>query len=109
MYSGTTLTPMSGRMFGAHQKIDRLARRSLKKLLSKGAPFTKSQLILNLEGVNGPDAIKRKSPARDEPWHYYSPFDDNDTQLLKIIGDHYDALVKALKAKDDVRSAFEAA
>lgn len=96
-------------MLGAHQKIDRLARRSLKKLLNDGAAFPTSKQILHFEGVNGPDAIKRKSPARDEPWHYYMPFDETDTQLLKIIGDHYDALVKALRAKDDVRASFEAA
>lgn len=109
MYSGTTLTPLSGRMFGAHQKIDRLARRALRDLLVQDRKFPDTRLILHFEGVNGPDAIKRKSPARDEPWHYYSPFDDDDTQLLHIISEHYDALVTALKAADEVRAAFEAA
>jgi hypothetical protein len=109
MYSGTTLTPMSGRVFGAHQKIDKLARGTLRKLVRKDAVFPSKKLILHFEGVNGPDAIKRKSPAQDEPWHYYSPFDEGDTQLLEIISDHYDALVVALRARDDVRAAFEAA
>jgi hypothetical protein len=110
MYSGTTLTPMSGRVMGAHQKIDRLSRTSLKQLLQgKDMTFPSTRRILHFEGVNGPDAIKRKSPAQDEPWHYYEPFNDQDTQLPKLIGDHYDQLVIALKGKDDVRAGFEAA
>ncbi|HSX36152.1 MAG TPA: hypothetical protein VLH84_04435 [Patescibacteria group bacterium] len=109
MYSGTTLTPLSGRVMGAHQKIDRLARGLLKELLKKDRDFPAVKRILHFEGINGPDAIKRKSPAQDEPWHYYTPFDDKDTRLVVIIGDHYDRLVAALKARDDVRSSFEAA
>jgi len=94
---------------GAHQRIDRLARRSLKRLLKHDAAFPTSKRILHFEGVNGPDAIKRKSPAQDEPWHYYSPFDEADTQLLELIGDHYDHLVGALRDHDEVRASFEAA
>jgi hypothetical protein len=95
---------------GAHQKLDRLSRGSLKRLLgAKNAKFPSNRLILHFEGVNGPDAIKRKSPAHDEPWHYYSPFDESDTQLLGLIGDHYDNLVAALRNSDEVRAAFEAA
>jgi hypothetical protein len=109
MYSGTTLTPLSGRVMGAHQKIDRLARGLLKELLKKDSAFPTAKRILHFEGINGPDAIKRKSPAQDEPWHYYTPFDATDTRLLIIIGNHYDNLVAALKAHDDVRSSFEAA
>ncbi len=100
---------MSGRIFGAHQKIDRLARSSLRLLLRDNTAFPDSRAILHFEGVNGPDAIKRKSPAKDEPWHYYSPFDVEDTSLLDLIGVHYDQLVIALKNKDDVRASFEAA
>lgn len=109
MYSGTTLTPLSGRILGAHQKLDRLARGSLRTLLDDDSVFPSSRAILHFEGVNGPDAIKRKSPAKDEPWHYYSPFDEEDTRLIDLIEEHYDVLVKALKQKDDVRAAFEAA
>jgi hypothetical protein len=109
MYSGTTLTPLSGRIVGAHQKLDRLARTSLKPLLTTDAVFPGSRAILHFEGINGPDAIKRKSPAQDEPWHYYSPFDITDTKLIELIGMHYDQLTKALAHGDDVRSAFEAA
>lgn len=100
---------MSGRALGAHQKIDRLARASLRELLKSNAAFPTSREILHFEGVNGPDAIKRKSPAKDEPWHYYSPFDADDEQLINIIAAHYDELVKALKTTNTTRAAFEAA
>jgi hypothetical protein len=110
MYAGTTLTPISGRLLGAHQKLDRLSRASLRDLLGVNSKqFPGVRLILHFEGVNGPDAIKRKSPAKDEPWHYYSPFDENDTHLVKLIGSHYDQLTIALKAQDKIRAAFEAA
>jgi hypothetical protein len=109
MYAGTTLTPASGRLLGAHQKIDRLARSSLALLLQDEVTFPGVREILHFEGKNGPDAIKVKSPAKDEPWHYYSPFDTTDTQLVDFIQIHYDQLVRALKEKDEVRAAFEAA
>jgi hypothetical protein len=109
MYSGTTLTPLSGRLVGAHQKLDKLARRNLQPLLQDESTFPSLKAILHFEGVNGPDAIKRKSPAQDEPWHYFSPFDAADTKLIELIEQHYDKLVKALRSKDDVRAAFEAA
>lgn len=109
MYSGTTLTSISGKVLGAHQKIDRLARKALNSVMPEKAWFPRISDILHFEGNNGPDAIKRKSPARDEPWHYYAPFDETDTQLLDIIDDHYHRLVWALKHKDNVRASFEAA
>ncbi len=109
MYSGSTLTRYSGRMLGAHQKIDRIARRHLARLLTDDTLFPSSRAILQFEGKNGPDAIKRKSPARDEPWHYYSPFDDDDSQLIDLIEDHYIQLIKELKAGNKERIAFEAA
>lgn len=109
MYSGTTLTKYSGRVLGAHQKIDRVARRHLVKLLKTGVGFPSAKQIINFEGKNGPDGIKRKSPAKDEPWHYYDPFDDNDSQLINLIDDHYKLLVKHLKAGNQERAAFEAA
>ena len=109
MYAGTTLTPMSGRLLGAHQKFDRVARVQLGKLLPSSSLFPTSRQILHFEGRKGPDAIKRKSPSKDEPWHYYSPFDDNDSQLMELIQDHYDNLVKELKKNNRERIAFEAA
>lgn len=108
MYAGTTLTTYSGRLLGAHQKIDRVARRQLEYLLP-GVPFPKIKTILHFEGGNGPDAIKRKSPSKDEPWHFLRPFDEHDTQLLYLIEDHYRTLVTALRRQDDIRAGFEAA
>lgn len=109
MYSGTTLTPFSGRILGAHQKLDRVARNNLKKLISNNGDFPTSRKILHFEGKKGPDAIKRKSPSVDEPWHYYSPFNEEDSQLLDLISDHYIKLVQELKSKNQERIAFEAA
>lgn len=109
MYSGTTLTKFSGRIIGAHQKIDRMARKQIEDLLTDQSLFPDIRKILHFEGMNGPDAIKRKSPAHDEPWHYFNPFDDNDTQLLDLINDHYVKLARELKAGNQERSAFEAA
>ncbi|MBA3758596.1 hypothetical protein H0X10_03130 [Candidatus Saccharibacteria bacterium] len=109
MYAGTTLTKYSGRVLGAHQKIDRVARKHLGKLLEDDTIFPDAKRILHFEGKNGPDAIKRKSPAKDELWHYYSPFDDDDSQLPDLIDNHYKLLVKELKAGNKERVAFEAA
>ncbi len=100
---------MSGRVMGAHQKIDRVARKHLEKLLEDNAIFPDSAEILHFEGKNGPDAIKRKSPAKDEPWHFFDPFDIKDSQLVEAIGEHYKLLVKQLKDGNKERTAFEAA
>ena len=109
MYSGTTLTVASGRILGAHQKIDRVARNHLARLLTDDGLFPASGKILHFEGKNGPDGIKRKSPAKDEPWHYYSPFNDEDSQLIDLIKNHYKQLVDELRAGNKERVAFEAA
>ena len=102
------MTAFSGRLIGAHQKIDRMARRNLERLAPQSA-FPDISSVLHFEGRYGPDAIKRKSPAKDEPWHYPQPFDPDDTQLITLIERHYRTLVKALKNDDEVRAAFEAA
>jgi hypothetical protein len=99
---------MSGRLLGGHQKVDRVARRNLSKL-QPGTDFPSFAEIVRFEGQNGPDAIKRKSPAKDEPWHYIQPFNEGDDQLLKLVAGHYDGLRLALGAKDTVRASFEAA
>ncbi|MGZ6005753.1 MAG: hypothetical protein ACXWLH_06465, partial [Candidatus Saccharimonadales bacterium] len=109
MYSGTTLTKLSGRVMGAHQKIDRIARRHLTIMTGTAIPFPSIKNILHFEGKNGPDGIKRKSPARDEPWHFYSPFNDKDSGLPELIQQHYKLLVKHLKDKNNERASFEAA
>lgn len=109
MYSGTTLTKYSGLLLGTHQKFDRVARGHLERLLDDDSVFPKAARITHFEGKKGPDAIKHKSPAKDEPWHYYSPFDDDDSAIIDLIRDHYQQLVKELKAGNKERSAFEAA
>lgn len=109
MYSGSTLTNVSGNLLGAHQKIDRSARFALSYMLKDNQKFPNKKKILHFEGKNGPDGIKRKSPAKDEPWHYYDPFDPDDGQLIKIIKDHMSNLKKSLAASDLEKSAFEAA
>lgn len=110
MYSGTTLTKFSGRIIGAHQKIDRVARKHLAPLLPDARrSFPAIRDILGFEGRNGPDGIKRKSPAQNEPWHYLSPFDENDTQLCGLIEEHHANLIKALADGNDTKAAFEAA
>ena len=109
MYSGTTFRRHSGWMLGVHQRIDRVARRHLTKLLPATAQFPSNKLILHFEGNNGPDGIKRKSPSVDEPWHFINPRDPSDRQLIRIINDHYNNLVMALQQRNEERSAFEAA
>jgi hypothetical protein len=99
---------ISGNIIGAHQKIDRVARRHLESLVP-GINFPDISDILHFEGSNGPDSIKRKSPAKNEPWHFIQPFDINDTQLIDTISDHYKALVKALRSTNHARTSFEAA
>ncbi len=94
---------------GAHQRIDRIAKRHLRKVLPRRAFFPTIAEIIHFEGLNGPDGLKRKSPGRDEPWHFIDPDDLNDTQLLDMIDDHMVNLEKALLKRDRVRAAFEAA
>jgi hypothetical protein len=100
----------SGRVIGTHQKIDRVAHRHLLPLLNSYLPFPSIEDILHFEGSRGPDAIKMKSPGKDEPWHFIDPknIDTNGT-LLTTIRDHEHNLMAALKSTDSVRAAFEAA
>jgi len=109
MYSGFTLTDYSGRIIGAHQKIDRAAREHLGTLINGRDLFPSARSILKFEGKNGPDGIKRKSPGKNEPEHYFSPFDENDHTLINIIDEHYKTLVCELKNHNKERIAFEAA
>lgn len=108
MYSGTTFYTTSGRIIGAHQKIDRVARRAVEKLNPR-SNFPVTKQILHFEGKNGPDGIKRKSPAQDEPWHYYNPEDPKDLQLIQMIERHSKNLTAALIKDNQEKAAFEAA
>lgn len=94
---------------GVHQKIDRVARRQLKKHVPKSLYFPSTRDILHFEGANGPDGIKRKSPGRDEPWHFIDPYHEGDHQLFDMIKDHIQNLATALKENNTQRAAFEAA
>ncbi|PID31568.1 hypothetical protein CR970_04685 [Candidatus Saccharibacteria bacterium] len=109
MYSGTTLTKYSGRVLGAHQKIDRVSRRHLARLAPGVDVFPSIRSILLFEGRDGPDGVKRKSPAHNEPWHYYNPFDEHDDALPGIIASHYQELIRTLRDNNTERAAFEAA
>jgi hypothetical protein len=109
MYSGTTLRRDSGRLVGAHQKIDRVARRQLDKLVKNRTNFPSISAILHFEGKNGPDGIKLKSPMQDEYEHVIDPTDPNDDMLLIIINDHIVNLSKALKNNNYERASFESA
>jgi hypothetical protein len=109
MYAGTTLTNKSGSIMGTHQKIDRVARKNISKLVVDDTLFPSSKKIIHFEGKNGPDGIKRKSPSVNEPWHFFNPFNDSDKTLVHQIQAHYDLLVKELQSGNQERVAFEAA
>src|SRR5487761_1152430 len=96
-------------VFHAHQKLDKIAYRHLKQL-SPNCYFPSLKQIVYFDGPNGPDSAKLKRPGLSEqPWHFIDPHDDTDHRLEIQIERHYCQLVKNLKNKDEVRSAFEAA
>ncbi len=111
MYAGSTLRHLKyfDAWFGAHQKIDRVARQHLTQLLPKGRDFPNRKGIIRFEGMDGPDGIKRKTPAQDELWHFINPDDESDRQIVAILEHNYQELVKALKEGNQTRAAFEAA
>lgn len=109
MYAGTTLGKNSGNVIGAHQKIDRVARKQLANLLDEGQYFPSIKNILHFEGNKGPDSVKRKSPSVDEPWHFIDPKNPQDISLVEVITDHLRNLSQALKDKNEQRASFEAA
>lgn len=94
---------------GVHQRIDRIARRSLKPHMASDQFFPPIKDILHFEGKNGPDGLKRKSPGTDEPWHFIDPDDAPDSPLLVMIEDHIHNLAAALHQNNQERAAFEAA
>lgn len=108
MHAGLSLTKYSGRLMGAHQKFDRVARRHLSEILDTSEKFPKISDILQFEGIKGPDALKKKSPAKDEPWHFLNPLGDDHDEFLAILDGHYKELVKHLKSGNEERAAFEA-
>jgi hypothetical protein len=107
MYSGWLLTNTSGALFGAHQKIDKLARRSLKH----DANFPKLAQILHFEGINGPDGIIKKSPGKNQPSHFFDPSAHNhdNSEIIDFIKYHFTELTDALENGSNVESAYQAA
>jgi len=109
MYAGTTFHNQSGNVIGAHQRIDRVAKKHLIHHIGRGTFFPSIKTILHFEGRNGPDGIKTKSPAVDEPWHFINPTSGIDDPLVGVIRDHMYNLSAALHAHDEIRAGFEAA
>jgi hypothetical protein len=107
MYSGTTLRRKSGNIFGVHQRINRVARRVVRLETEDFFPSIKN--IQHFEGKNGPDGIKSKRPGIDEPWHFIDPSNPIESPIITDITDHLYNLSQALKIKDEIKSAFEAA
>ena len=48
----------SGRITGTHQKLDRVARATLREIVPRGTFFPTAQEILHFEGNRGPDGLK---------------------------------------------------
>ena len=109
MYAGLTIRKGSGKLAGTHQKIDRVARRRLTKIISRSYDFPEIKEILRFEGKNGPDGLKLKGSIADNPWHVIDPQDPNDVALVEIVNNHIHNLSEALLSKDRVRASFEAA
>lgn len=97
-------------IFHAHQKLDRVAHRHLRRLLHDTNDFPGIKPVLHFEGKYGPDAAKFKNKENViQPWHFMNPLDDTDRQLPKVVKEHYDNLVAALRDDKPSRAAFEAA
>ena len=94
---------------GVHQRIDRVAFRHVSRKLPAGVVLPTVREILHFEGLNGPDGIKRKSPAKDEPWHYIDPKNDQDRNVVDMMLDHITNMTAALASDNPKRVAFEAA
>lgn len=109
MYAGTTLNHQSGNVIGAHQRIDRVAKKHLIHHIGRASFFPSIKTILHFEGKNGPDGVKSKSPGVDEPWHFINPDAGADDPLITTITDHLHNLSVAIKVKDEIRAGFEAA
>lgn len=109
MYAGTTLHHKSGNAVGAHQRIDRVAKRHLIHRIGHSTFFPSIKTILHFEGKNGPDGLKSKSPGIDDPWHFINPEAGMDDPLITHINNHLHNLTVALQAEDEVKAGFEAA
>ncbi len=106
MYAGFITHRHALKRFGVHQRLDQAAYDTVEPFLATGS-FPPAKQILHFEGPNGPDGLKVKSPGQEDPAHFYNPLTDKG-EVPQHINDHYKKLVAALRAHDQVRSAFEA-
>lgn len=118
MYAGFITSKRVVKRAGIHQRFDTAAYRLIEPLLEE-AQFPDLKDILHFEGYNGPDGLNAKggklkpkglmSPDEHEhnPSHLYDPETDTG-EVPEHIAGHYAALVKNLKAGDEIRAGFEA-
>jgi hypothetical protein len=91
----------------AHQKIDKVAYKHLSEL-TPCSDYLTLKGVIHFEGRRGPDSPKLKKGVNQQPWHFYDPDGKND-EFFRVVKEHYDGLVKELKAGDKDRTGFEAA
>lgn len=106
MYSGFITRKRVIKKIGTHQRFNSGAYRLISGFTRPGS-FPELKKILHFEGLNGPDGLKIKSPGKDDPNHSYDPY-SGEGEVIEQIQNHYAGLVRALRHKDMVRSAFEA-
>ena len=113
MYAGFISPKHASRRLGVHQRLDMAAYKMIEPYLGDQS-FPTIATILKFEGYNGPDGIKSKQGLKYKtshdhaPSHLYDPVTD-EGEVPMHIANHYRQLVEALVARDNVRSAFEAA
>lgn len=96
--------------FHAHQKLDRVAHRHLRRMIPADVFFPSLARVLHFEGQRGPDSTNLKNNEFvEQPWHFIDPEDTTDTDLHGLIENHMHELTQALKTGDQFRSAYEAA
>ena len=105
MYSGFITHHKTVARLGVHQRLDRAAAKMIRPYIPNGT-LPPIKQILKFEGINGPDGLKVKSPENN-PSHVYEAHLHNES--MEPIVQHYEGLVKALRERDRVRAAFDAA
>ncbi len=106
MYAGFITTKRVVKTIGIHQKFDTAAYQMVSPYF-KAMTFPTLKQIVHFEGINGPDGVKVKSLGIQDPSHMYDPIKDAGVLPMLVEG-HYQGLVESLRAKDMVRSSFEA-
>jgi hypothetical protein len=105
MYSGFITPKTAIPRLGIHQRFDLAAYKMVQPYLP--ASFPKMKDIYHFEGYNGPDGIKVKSLGVNDPSHMYDPLTDTG-HVPRLINNHYQRMVQALKEDDTIRAAFDA-